>query len=567
VAISPDANLILAGYANGYIRLWNANGTIQRELGDEATRHTGSISSIQFFRDGKWALSSSWDGTAKIWDPDTGMPLAVLQREDTTAVSAAAFSPDGKTVICGYADGAAWAWNSDGKGGRIKLEGHSGGVTSISFSPDGLKVVTGAEDHSARIWNLRLDDSSKVSSPTILSGHTLAVRAVAFSTDGKKIVTASDDGTARVWWSESQEPRILGKHADKVNSVAFSPDGKKVVSTSDDKTARVWNIDGSYQDLVYKSDSYVRSAAFDAAGTRVVAGSEDGTVYLWQLGAKGQYLSAESDVLSVAFAPDGLAVITGTQNNLAQVWSIDYSRNKRPLLELKGHDDWVWRAAFNREGSRIVTASQDTTAMIWDVNRQPWAIKSDPQRLPHEKRVLDAAFSPDGSRVATASADRRARIWTLKHTAPGAKEVQATDQESQHSDKEFQHLDEVWSVEFSFDGKWLLTGSADKTAKIWGIDDGKPFLVFSHPSGVHTAAFQPGSLDVVTGGNDGLVRLWRTDLHSLMKYLGTATNACLTPRERVRFLAESEEDARRISEACETSHGRTPLKALGKTKQ
>jgi WD40 repeat protein len=558
LAFSPDSEQILTGYADYSVRIWNRHGTQLQNLGNQ-TGHTGAISSVQFDKSGERALSASWDGTVIVWDLKTGKSLAVLRGQP--AVFAATFSPDGRWVLCGYADSSAQIWRSDGKGTPSRLDGHTKPVTSVAFSPAGTKVVTGSEDLTARIWSVRLDDGSTVGSPTVLRGHAGAVRAVAFSSDSSKIITASDDGTARVWWAESREPRILGQHEKTVQSVAFSPDGKMVVSSSDDQSVRVWNLDGSTEPLVYRAFSYVRSAAFNSDGTKVVAGSEGGFFCIWNLGSRTQVFRQErsgphsdlSDVLSVGFTPDGTGILTGTRANLARVWSVDPS-TPEPLLTIEGHKDWVFHASYSKDHTRIVTASADKTAQIWalDGDAKTLVLKGMPLTLKHKDmdRVLDATFSPDGSSVATASADGRARIWNLNSP--------------QLARRELLHAEDVFSVAFSADGKRLLTASKDATAKIWNIETGEPDLVLSHGlAGVRAAAFRPGDSYVVTGAEDGFVRLWRVGERDLVEFMAKASTACLTPRERVRFLGESADMARSAYEKCEAGHGRVASKAIG----
>jgi WD40 repeat protein len=573
LVFSPDGQRVLAGYSDYTVRILSRDGSSIRNLGKAGTTHTGPISAVRFDPSSTRALTASWDGTARIWDLDTGKPLAVLALphspgEPYPLIESAAFSPKGEFVICGYRDGYARIWKSDGTGPLIQLEGHAGPVTSVSFSPDGKKVVTGSEDLSARVWNVRVpaDGSARpgeegditVVLSAVLRGHTGAVTAVDFSPDGTKIVTASQDGTARVWRSESSEPRILGRHEKTVQSVAFSPDGKSVVSSSDDGTAKVWSLDeASLQrssdakaaSKVFQGPSYVRSVAFSPDGTKVVAGSEDGTFCIWNPDTDHKNFRQElSDVLSVAFTPDGAGIITGTRDNRARVWLLHEAKDRdKPLLTLDGHQDWVWRAAFSRDGSRVVTASNDGTARIWaiDWSTQGPVLKGTPVVLPRTDRVLGAAFSPDGERVATASGDGKARIWKVNGST-------ATLQ------REFQHSGEVWQVAFSSDGKWLLTASTDKTARIWSTEGGEPHVVLPHVSAVRTAAFRPGrDSEVVTGSEDGLVRLWRTATGDLIKYLASASTACLEPRERVRLLGKKETKANSAYEACEAAHGRT----------
>ncbi|WP_147333195.1 hypothetical protein, partial [Archangium gephyra] len=74
---------------------------------------------------------------------------------------------------------------------------------------------------------------------------------------------------------------------------------------------------------------------------------------------------------------------------------------------LKGHEGYVWSAAFSPDGQRIVTASLDKTARVWkaDGRGEPVVLRG------HEASVSSAEFSPDGHRIVTASSDKTARVW------------------------------------------------------------------------------------------------------------------------------------------------------------
>jgi WD40 repeat protein len=72
----------------------------------------------------------------------------------------------------------------------------------------------------------------------------------------------------------------------------------------------------------------------------------------------------------------------------------------------------------------------------------------------HGSWVTSVAFSPDGRRVVTGSGDGTARVWNLSGTTAAAAVLEG-------------HRDAVWSVAFSLDGKRVVTGSRDNTARVW----------------------------------------------------------------------------------------------------
>jgi WD40 repeat protein len=155
---------------------------------------------VAFRHDGHRLVSTSDDGTVKVWDvtpplaPDgPGNPVLTLRSD--AAVFGVAFSPDGRSLVTVSGDGQLTLWDA-GTGQTIRsVPGQfSGQGLSVAFSPDGRWVASAAEDCTVKLW-----DAAKLERKHTLRGHTKAVRSLAFSHDGRRLVSGSQDRTVKVW--------------------------------------------------------------------------------------------------------------------------------------------------------------------------------------------------------------------------------------------------------------------------------------------------------------------------------------------------------------------------------
>jgi hypothetical protein len=303
-------------------------------------------------RSGALIATASNDGTARIWNADSGSRRTTIivrnvpfRRSFVSDVYGVALSPNGAIVATASMSRIARTWDTATGIPRNTLKGHKDRIYGVAFSPDGTLVATASGDGTARTW-----DSSTGTLRATLTGHTAALRGVAFSPDGTLIATASDDMTARTWDSSTGTLRAtLTGHTATLRGVAFSPDGTLIATASADNTARIWDT---------------------ATGThRATLTGHKGPVY------------------SVAFSPHGTLIATASADNTARIWNTTTSELRTIFA---GHDDWVQGVAFSPDGTLIATASFDKTARIWDA--ATGALRA--ILAGHKDAVLSVAFSP-----------------------------------------------------------------------------------------------------------------------------------------------------------------------------
>ncbi len=121
----------------------------------------------------------------------------------------------------------------------------------------------------------------------------------------------------------------------------------------------------------------------------------------------------------------------------------------------------------------------------------------------HTGSIHSAAFSPDGKQVLTGSGDGTAKLWDLS-----GRELQTFAG----------HNSWVSSVTFSRDGTQVLTGSQDGTAKLWDLSGHEIQTFRGHADGVTSVAFSPDGQKVLTGSIDRTAKLWDLSGHEIQTF-------------------------------------------------
>ena len=115
----------------------------------------------------------------------------------------------------------------------------------------------------------------------------------------------------------------------------------------------------------------------------------------------------------------------------------------------------------------------------------------------HKDAVLSVAFSPNGQRIVSGSTDKTLRLWDTQTGKPVGQPLAG-------------HGSTVWSVAFSPNGRCIVSGSSDKTLRLWdaqtGASIGQPLI--GHDNKVFSVAFSPDGKRIVSGSNDKTLRLW-----------------------------------------------------------
>src|SRR5262249_52299610 len=128
------------------------------------------------------------------------------------------------------------------------------------------------------------------------------------------------------------------------------------------------------------------------------------------------------------------------------------------------------------------------------------------------------------------------------------------------------HTEAIYTVSFTPDGKHVLTGSFDKSLKLWDVATGKEVKSLAGQAGhqnlVLTAAFSPDGRLIASGGADNQVRLWEAPLNVPLRDLplGEAVQAIALSPDGTRMAVAGNDGVIRV---LNTADGKPLFQATG----
>ena len=252
-------------------------------------------------------------------------------------------------------------------------------------------------------------------------------------------------------------------------------------------------------------------------------------------------------IRSVCFSPDGQLLATGAEDKCIRVWDIN---NRKIITTFTGHEQDIYSLDFSRDGRLIASGSGDRTVKLWDMRHRRQALE-----LQIEEGVTTVALSPDGRLVAAGSLDRSVRVWDTD-TGTSIDSIDGPPNGGPNREQMGGHNDSVYSVSFSPQGNELVSGSLDKTIKMWELRGGsgsrpttRCIRTFEgHSDFVLSVAFSPDSRWVLSGSKDRGVVFWDKEsgipqLH-LQGHRNSVISVAPSPRPDMGVFATGSGDSR-----------------------
>lgn len=588
-------------------------------------------------------LLSYEDGSIRLWDSRTATVIISFNGHKS-AVTKLAFDNAGVRLASGSKDTDIILWDLITETGLFRLRGHTDQITSLHFlfpSPE-LLTASGLNEHSGFLLTTGKDALIKVwdlASQHCIETHVAQSNgecwSLGLSPDQGGCITAGNDGELRVWSIDeaammeiSKEKvgadgrRILTERGtfyrhgkDRTLGIRFHPRSDYVGFHGSDKSVEVWRIrsqsevqksmarkkkrrkekearteeNGPEEDndkpedvsaapvsevfvqhvivrtggkvrsfdwMTNKSSGlnllaattnnqleaynivpankkntdsedpdYTRSLAVDIPGhrtdirsialssdDRMLASASNGTLKIWNVRTESCLRTLECGYsLCSAFLPGDKIVVVGNKNGELEVFDIASST----LLDtIKAHDGPVWSLHVHPDGKSMVSGSADKTAKFWNFQvvqeEIPGTKRTTPRlKLTHTRTlkvnddILNLRFSPDARLLAVSLLDNTVKVFFVDSLKLFL--------------NLYGHKLPVLSMDISYDSKLIVTCSADKTVRLWGLDFGdchKAFL--AHEDSIMAVAFVPHNKDgnghnFFSASKDRNIKYWDGD--------------------------------------------------------
>lgn len=467
----------------------------------------------------------------RVCDVESG--AAVFDIRSSHYIYTCAFSPDGKRIVTGggtfelgYNEYGTYG-PLNGKGiieiwdvrtGRKSLSwtGHSNIIVSCGYSPDGKQILTGSNDGVIKIWDAKSGTELFLLSRNDIVKKSIGLHKCMYSPDGS-LVAANTTSDIGFWSKETGEYKFtLGDFGGSINDFCFSPDGRKisaVVRTNSGYIISICDIGTGNSSSCNKSYGTVMDCTFSPDGEKLAAITDFASLTIWDAATHDIINSYnELDFSKDDSKPNSLCRYSQDGSMIIYGGSCRVERVKEDNGDLKSIPLWgrlrvlKAEALYRKPSGNSIFALPSGYINLYSTKYE-YDRKYGDELAVHTGHIKDMAFSPDGRYMLTASTDETLKYWD---TSVILRELGKTN-EPLYAKELYTlagHTGEVLACDISPDGTSALSGSGDKTLRVWDLKTGKESLKINTVAAVNSCRYSPDGMHAVAGLSDGTVIIW-----------------------------------------------------------
>ncbi|KAL9949025.1 hypothetical protein ACHAQF_002078 [Verticillium nonalfalfae] len=555
------------------------------------------------------------DGSIRLWDSKIATVIVNFQGH-SSAITHLAFDKAGVRLASGSKDTDVIIWDLVAEVGQYKLRGHKDQVTGLRFvepeaQPDdeedvqamaldsdnaeGYLLTTG-KDSLIKLWDL----SSRHCIETHIAQSNGECWALGLSPDYNGCVTAGNDGELKVWFIDtaglaSMKGRVdapqsanfvqdrgtlFRQSKDRATEVVFHPKRDYFAVHGSEKSTEVWRIRSEAEvkkSLARKKKRRREKAkdgktedeemgdAADAADDLSGAEASDYFVQYVIVRTGGKVRSVD---WAVGSGSKSIQLVVGTTNNQLEYYSIptkdsgkakkedtpDYTRSLS--VDLPGHRTDVRSVSLSSDDKMLASASNGSLK-IWNIKTQTcirtfecgYALccsflpgdkvvvvgtKGGELELfdvasaslldsvtAHEGAIWSLQVHPDGKSMVSGSADKTAKFWNFQIVQEEILGTTRTTPKLKLAQSRILKVaDDILSLKFSPDAKLLAVSLLDSTVKVFFVDSLKLYLnLYGHKLPVLSMDISYDSKLIITSSADKNIRIWGLDFGDCHKAL------------------------------------------------
>ena len=507
-SLETITEVLLSTAKDGLIKVWDVE--LQHCIETHITQSGGECWSMGVSVDKSGLVTAGNDGEMKIWSIDlAGLSLARASSSEHTPRS------------CLRERGTMYR---QGKENTI----------GVSFHPGGRYIAAHGNARSVEIWRIRSEHEVQ----KVLARKRKRKREKVLPSDTRKsngIMDGEEKDAENIASADVNDvivPYVIVRTGGKVRSANWTKPGSskalQLLIAETNNQLEVWNIPVKLKEKSPKSlepSEYSRLVSVETPGhradvralalssdDRMLASASNGELKIWNIKTQNCIRTLECGyALCAAFLPGDKIVIVGNRTGELELFDISSST----LIESsKAHEGPIWTLHVHPDGRSMATGSADKTAKFFNFEviqeNVPGTKRTSPRfKLVHLRTlkvtddVLSLRFSPDSRLIALALLDNTVKVFFIDSLKLFL--------------NLYGHKLPVLNMDISYDSKLIVTCSADKNVRLWGLDFGdchKAF--FAHQDSIMQVAFVPHNQDgnghhFLSASKDRAIKYWDGD--------------------------------------------------------